>query len=165
MLTPKNACAAVAAQPSAGGEAAPATGGTIPAGTPAWAYGLYQRLDTLQGTVDTLQGTANTLQGTVDTLQTTVDKLTHRTSGDRAFSLQQNRLAMIESHSLAAVPHPDTGLLPPPLLQSPTSVIELRNLTAPLIDSLLGFYGIQIQGTVGERRHRLAQELGCGHVA
>ena len=116
----------------------------------------------LQGDVGRLQGDMTTLRGDVGRLQGDTAKLLCRTSAERLSAVGHNRLAANPDAMLVPVPHPDTGQLPP--MSFPATIGILREMLAPLIDSLLIFYSITPAGDVNDRRRLLAAAIGCGPV-
>ena len=143
----------------------------VPVGAPPWAAAAFTQLaamiaaNTAATAANAAATAANTAAITANTANITANAaairmLMHRTSLDRAIALGWNRRANLPDDTLRPVPHPDTGAKPPPAF--PMSVHDLRKLQSGPVNVLLHFYGMQPQGDLAERRHQLAEALGCG---
>ncbi|KAL4421313.1 hypothetical protein ABPG75_010604 [Micractinium tetrahymenae] len=83
--------------------------------------------------------------------------LLNRTSPEQRLALQSNGRSLLPAHPLVAMPHPDTGALPPAF---PATNDALDGMPHAQLGALLAFYGQPVNGNRQVRRNRLKAFIG-----
>jgi hypothetical protein len=99
----------------------------------------------------------------INLIQEQCQQLLNRTSTERQAALNLNLRASAVEDRIFAVPHQDSGNLPPPNIFAQNLTLgQFRAMLAADVDNLINFYSVVIpQGTqLPERRQRLANVLG-----
>ncbi|KAI3662331.1 hypothetical protein MP638_001528 [Amoeboaphelidium occidentale] len=124
---------------------------------------LQQQIQQVQQGQQQMQQQIQQVQQGQQQTQQNVQQLLNRTSIARQAALNGNVRTTADHSRVLAVPHQDTGELPPDeIFPADLTLEEFQKMTAPRVNALVAFYGLNIpQGTpLDQRRRTLGQAIG-----
>ena len=121
---------------------------------------MQQQLTAMQQQQAAMQQQQAAMQQQQAAMQQQLSQLMHRTSCAVATARLINSHATQPGHSLAPLPHPDTGAVPPSF---PATVEALRQLSAQASTALINFYnlGATAPAALPARRKFIGHHIGC----